>query len=258
MQTIFTLSCIFVLIGLSWDIGRHNSSLSEQGQIEGLKVITACQANRFQDANKMHYQALATSSYVANMIFIKLSIAIFLLRIPVKRIYIYILKASMSIVAIWSIIIFFLGIFQRTSQFPFSLAHSSGAGFSKYIFRGSSCLITLHELKSPEGMFPRSNHRKFVNRHTNPKIDISVEGQCNFTIQGAKCLSGASFVSAAYLISVMTIVSDWLFRSVAYPYDLEHANHEAVKGYCGLHSLAWCLVSQTSAISLFCSQLTSP
>lgn len=35
--------------------------------------------------------------------------------------------------------------------------------------------------------------------------------QWDFTIAGGKCASGDSFVAAAYSISVMTIVSDWLY-----------------------------------------------
>lgn len=38
-----------------------------------------------------------------------------------------------------------------------------------------------------------------------------VEAQWDFTIQPAKCVSGDSFVAAAYSISVMTILSDWLY-----------------------------------------------
>jgi hypothetical protein len=67
---------------------------------------------RMNSTKPKQYQALATISYIANMMFIKLSIAIFLLRIAVKKVYIYILQVSIVVVAIWSVIIFFYDIFQ--------------------------------------------------------------------------------------------------------------------------------------------------
>jgi hypothetical protein len=87
------------------------------------------------------------------MMFIKLSIAFFLLRIAVKRRYIYTLKISMAIISIWSTVIFLYSIFQCTP----------------------------------------------------------VEAQWDFTIQPQKCVSGNSFVAAAYSISVLSIVSDWMY-----------------------------------------------
>jgi hypothetical protein len=93
------------------------------------------------------------------MMFIKLSIALFLLRIAVKRPYIWILRISMIVVTIWSVAIFLYDIFQ--------------------------C--------------------------------IPVEAQWNYTIKSAKCVSGPSFVAAAYSISVMTIVTDWLYALLPIP-----------------------------------------
>jgi hypothetical protein len=93
------------------------------------------------------------------MMFIKLSIAIFLLRIAVKKIYVYILHASIITVSVWSVVIFFYDVFQ--------------------------C--------------------------------IPVQAQWNFTITGAKCVSGAQFVAAAYSISVMSILTDWLYALLPIP-----------------------------------------
>jgi hypothetical protein len=81
------------------------------------------------------------------MLFIKLSIALFLLRIAVQRRYVWILRISMVIIAIWSVVIWFYDLFQ--------------------------C--------------------------------IPVQAQWDFTIKGAKCVSGPSFIAAAYSISVMTV-----------------------------------------------------
>jgi hypothetical protein len=93
------------------------------------------------------------------MMFIKLSIAIFLLRIAVKRPYIWILHISMAVVLIWSVAIFIYDVFQ--------------------------C--------------------------------VPVQAQWDFTIKTAKCVSGPSFVAAAYSISVMTIVTDWLYALLPIP-----------------------------------------
>jgi hypothetical protein len=93
------------------------------------------------------------------MMFIKLSIALFLLRIAVKRLYVWILRISMAVVAIWSVAIWIYELFQ--------------------------C--------------------------------IPVEAQWNYTIKNAKCDSGPSFVAAAYSISVMTIVTDWLYALLPIP-----------------------------------------
>ena len=105
------------------------------------------------------YQTLATTTYVANMMFIKLSIAIFLLRIAVKRRYTWTLKISMVVIALWSLAIFLYEIFQCTP----------------------------------------------------------VQAQWDFTIKNFKCVSGDSFVAAAYSISAMTIVSDWLYAILPIP-----------------------------------------
>lgn len=141
-QLIFTFSCACILRGVHYGIGRHNADLTESNAIEGLK-----------------YQAFATLSYVANMMFIKLSIALFLLRIAVQRPYIWILRISMVVVAIWSVAIWIYDLFQ--------------------------C--------------------------------IPVQAQWDYTIQNAKCVSGSSFIAAAYSISVMTILTDWLYALLPIP-----------------------------------------
>ncbi|KAK0111610.1 hypothetical protein ONS95_001956 [Cadophora gregata] len=93
------------------------------------------------------------------MMTLKLSIAIFLLRIAVRPLYIWILRSSIVVVAIWSFVIFMYDIFQ--------------------------CL--------------------------------PVQAQWDFTIEHPKCVTGTSFVAAAYSISVMTIVTDWLYALLPIP-----------------------------------------
>lgn len=89
------------------------------------------------------------------MMFIKLSIGVFLLRLSVKPVYTWIIWISLAVITIWSTVIFFWNMFQ--------------------------C--------SP------------------------VEKQWDFRITGGHCVSADQIVSAAYAISAMTIVSDWLYVS---------------------------------------------
>ena len=96
---------------------------------------------------------------MSNMMFIKLSIAVFLLRLAVKRTYIWILRISMVVVAIWSVAIWIYDLVQ--------------------------C--------------------------------IPVQAQWDYTIKNAKCVSGPSFIAAAYSISVMTILTDWLYALLPIP-----------------------------------------
>jgi hypothetical protein len=103
--------------------------------------------------NLSKFQALATITYVMNMMFIKLSIGVFLLRLSVQKRYTWILRISMGIILIWSVVIIFYQFFQCQP----------------------------------------------------------VAFQWDYTIPGGKCAPGEQFVAAAYSISVMTIVSDWLY-----------------------------------------------
>jgi hypothetical protein len=107
----------------------------------------------------LQWQDLATITYVANMMFIKLSIALFLMRIAVQQRYMWILRVSIVIVTIWSTAIFFYTVFQCTP----------------------------------------------------------VQAQWDYTIPGNHCVSSESFVSAAYSVSVMSILSDWLYALLPIP-----------------------------------------
>ncbi|KAB5563066.1 hypothetical protein GE09DRAFT_769398 [Coniochaeta sp. 2T2.1] len=94
-QAIFTTSCAFILLGVKSGLGHHNKALAQPAEIESLK-----------------WQALATATYILNMMFIKLSYAIFLLRLAVQKRYRWTLWASMFVVAVWSTVLFFWDIFQ--------------------------------------------------------------------------------------------------------------------------------------------------
>ncbi|KAL3422852.1 integral membrane family protein [Phlyctema vagabunda] len=141
-QIVFTISCAFILRGVHYGIGQHNNALTQED-------LTA----------SLMYQALATLTYVANMMFIKLSICILLLRIASRPIYIWILRVSMVVVTIWSLAIFLYDIFQCTP----------------------------------------------------------IAAQWDFTLKNSHCVGTDSIVSAAYAISVMTILSDWLYALLPIP-----------------------------------------
>ncbi|KAK6075653.1 integral membrane family protein [Seiridium cupressi] len=94
-QINYTVSCAFILQGVYYGLGRHNKSLDQFHEIEALK-----------------YQALATATYIADMMFIKLSIGIFLLRLATQKRSIYTIYGSVFVVSVWSIVLFFWNLFQ--------------------------------------------------------------------------------------------------------------------------------------------------
>ncbi|KAB5545592.1 hypothetical protein GE09DRAFT_967965 [Coniochaeta sp. 2T2.1] len=141
-QAIFTTSCAFILLGVKSGLGHHNKALAQPDEIESLK-----------------WQALATASYILNMMFIKLSYAIFLLRLAVQKRYRWTLWGSMFVVAVWSTVLFFWDIFQCKP----------------------------------------------------------VRAQWDYTIPGEVCVSSEQIVAAAYALSVMTIVTDWMYALMPIP-----------------------------------------
>ncbi|KAF9869481.1 hypothetical protein CkaCkLH20_13078 [Colletotrichum karsti] len=141
-QGVFTLSCSLILAGVHVGLGHHNRALGQKEEISALM-----------------YQALATATYVLDMLFIKLSIGFFLLRLSNSKAYNWIIYISLAIVTVWSTVIFFWNVFQ--------------------------C--------SP------------------------VHAQWDYTIPNSQCVSPDAVVAAAYSISVMTILSDWLYALMPIP-----------------------------------------
>ncbi|KAH8880950.1 hypothetical protein GQ53DRAFT_617441, partial [Thozetella sp. PMI_491] len=135
-QGIFVTSCTFILLGLRFGMGHHNAFLPVPQQVEALK-----------------YQVLATMTYIADMMFIKLSIGFFLLRLAIQRRYAYILWTTMVIVFIWSAVLFFWDVFLCTP----------------------------------------------------------VAAQWDFRILDQTCASPEAQISAAYSLSVLCILTDWLY-----------------------------------------------
>ncbi|KAJ0388188.1 hypothetical protein COL922a_000819 [Colletotrichum nupharicola] len=112
-----------------------------------------------EEISALMYQALATATYVLNMLFIKLSIGFFLLRLSTSMVYNWIIYVSLAIITVWSTVIFFWNIFQCSQ----------------------------------------------------------VEAQWDYTILNSQCVSPKAVVAAAYSISVMTILSDWLYALIPIP-----------------------------------------
>lgn len=98
---------------------------------------------------------MAIGTYIFLMMFVKLSIGIFLLRLAAQKVYTWILRVSITVVTIWSLAIFFWNIFQ--------------------------C--------SP------------------------VDKQWDYRIIGGHCVPPGEIVSAAYAMTALTILSDWLYVS---------------------------------------------
>ncbi|KOS19290.1 hypothetical protein ESCO_000445 [Escovopsis weberi] len=142
-QAVFTSSCAFVLAGVRRGMGRHNAAIpTDDARVAALK-----------------WQALATISYILNMMLIKLSIGVFLLRVSVKPVYNHIIRVSLVVVVLWSLGIFVWDVFQ--------------------------C--------------------------------VPVEKQWDYRIRGGRCASPAEILAAAYAISALTIISDWLYALLPIP-----------------------------------------
>ncbi|KAH8179631.1 integral membrane family protein [Sarocladium implicatum] len=95
-QLVFTASCAFILCGVMAGMGRHNKAIEDQQD----------------EVNALMWQALATASYVLDMMLIKLSIGFFLLRLATQKVYVWILRVSLVIVVLWSMVTFLWDIFQ--------------------------------------------------------------------------------------------------------------------------------------------------
>lgn len=93
------------------------------------------------------------------MAFIKASIAVFLLRIAVRKRFKWILKISMLIIILWTTGIFIFNIFQCKP----------------------------------------------------------VEFQWDFTIKGGKCVDPDAIVIGAYALSILAVLSDWLYALLPIP-----------------------------------------
>ncbi|KAG5979958.1 hypothetical protein E4U55_004539 [Claviceps digitariae] len=95
-QTIFTITCVIQFEAVSSGVGRHNAAITNEDQrIEAIM-----------------WQALGVANYVLNMMFVKLSIGLFLLRIATQKSYIWAIRIVLVIITLWSIGLFIWDIFQ--------------------------------------------------------------------------------------------------------------------------------------------------
>lgn len=140
------------------------------------------------------------------MMFIKLSIGVFLLRLAVQTAYIWILRVSLVIIAIWSTVIFFWNIFQCDP----------------------------------------------------------VDKQWDYRIKGGRCVDPDQLVSAAYAMTALTVLSDWLYVRLrrrgdilhvltvcflgasSHPHGLECQNVKAGQGDRNCHSRPGNIVSRST------------
>lgn len=114
------------------------------------------------------WQALTVALYIPCMMFVKLSIGVFLLRLATQKVYIQLIRVVLVIVVLWSTGIFLWNLFQCTP----------------------------------------------------------VEKQWDFRITTGHCAGPSEIISAAYALSVMTVLSDWFFVSNALPltYDVRNTS----------------------------------
>ncbi|KAI0123026.1 hypothetical protein BJ170DRAFT_122831 [Xylariales sp. AK1849] len=145
-QVVFTIFCAFVLTSHHHGLGRHNASLDQSNEIEAIK-----------------YLLLTSDTYLFTMLFIKLSIAILLLRLATQKRYRYTIWGSIVVVAIWSIALFFFNVFQ---------CHPVAAIW---------------------------DYRILMSDPT------------------AYCVSLDKIINAGYSLSVMSILSDWLYALIPIP-----------------------------------------
>ncbi|KHN94597.1 integral membrane family protein [Metarhizium album ARSEF 1941] len=142
-QLIFTVTCAFVLEGVRRGLGKHNAAVADEDD----RVAA------------LMWQALTIAIYILDMMFIKLSIGVFLLRMATRGRYIWVIRASVVIVALWSLGIFIWDVFQCTP----------------------------------------------------------VAKQWDFRITTGHCAGPNEIISAAYALSVMTVLSDWFFALIPIP-----------------------------------------
>ncbi|TVY27410.1 hypothetical protein LHYA1_G004176 [Lachnellula hyalina] len=114
-QVVFTALCICLILAVHYGTGRHNADVTAENAIEAIK-----------------YQTLAELFYIPETAIIKLSVGFLLLRITPNgaKVYRYIIFTSMIILSLWTIISFFIVLFQC---YPVSYAwdQTSGKGTCK-------------------------------------------------------------------------------------------------------------------------------
>ncbi|KJZ71691.1 hypothetical protein HIM_08929 [Hirsutella minnesotensis 3608] len=94
-QLTFTVVCALVLESVRAGLGKRNATLTSANLALILKWLT-----------------LSIAIYILNMMFVKLSVGLFLLRLAVWTAYKWILWSCLIVFTLWSLVIFFWNIFQ--------------------------------------------------------------------------------------------------------------------------------------------------
>ncbi|KAG6049441.1 hypothetical protein E4U39_006044 [Claviceps sp. Clav50 group G5] len=142
-QAIFTVACSIQFEGVQRGVGRHNAAFTNEDDLVAAIM----------------WQALGVAIYILNMMFIKLSIGVFLLRIATQKPYIWAIRSFLVIITLWSIGLFIWNLLQCTP----------------------------------------------------------IEKQWDFRITDGQCAGAGEVLTAAYALSVMTIVTDWFFALIPIP-----------------------------------------
>ncbi|KAG5954299.1 hypothetical protein E4U57_004600 [Claviceps arundinis] len=97
-QAIFTVTCSIQFQGVQSGVGRHNAAFTNEDDL----------------VEALMWQALGVAIYILNMMFIKLSIGVFLLRIATQKPYIWTIRIFLVIITLWSIGFFIWNLLQCT------------------------------------------------------------------------------------------------------------------------------------------------
>ncbi|KAG5975402.1 hypothetical protein E4U58_000982 [Claviceps cyperi] len=119
-QAIFTVACSFQFEGVQSGVGRHNASFTNEDDLVAAIM----------------WQALGVAIYILNMMFIKLSIGFFLLRIATQKSYIWAIRIVLVIITLWSIGLFIWNLLQCTpieKQWDFRITDGHCAGASEVL-----------------------------------------------------------------------------------------------------------------------------
>ncbi|KAG5917822.1 hypothetical protein E4U61_002401 [Claviceps capensis] len=97
-QAIFTVTCSIQFEGVQSGVGRHNAAFTNEDDLVAAIM----------------WQALGVAIYILNMMFVKLSIGVFLLRIATQKPYIWAIRIVLVIITLWSIGLFIWNLLQCT------------------------------------------------------------------------------------------------------------------------------------------------
>ncbi|QUC18860.1 uncharacterized protein UV8b_03101 [Ustilaginoidea virens] len=114
-QLLFTSACVSALESVRYGVGKHNDAIpSLDDRVAALM-----------------WQSITIAFYLLCMMFVKLSIGLFLLRLATQKSYIWTLRIALVIVTLWTTVIFIWNMFQCTpvqKQWDFRIRDGYCAG----------------------------------------------------------------------------------------------------------------------------------